>query len=72
MGKHILLKPSLHSLSLSAVAAVMVALSFGSVAFCGEIHEASWRGDLGKVKALLDVNPNLVFSKDHNGRTPLH
>jgi ankyrin repeat protein len=25
-----------------------------------------------KVKALLKDNPNLVFSKDNNGDTPLH
>jgi ankyrin repeat protein len=27
---------------------------------------------LEKVKALLKDNPNLVFSKDNNGATPLH
>jgi hypothetical protein len=26
----------------------------------------------GKVKALFKDNPNLVFSKDNNGDTPLH
>ncbi len=29
-------------------------------------------GDLGKVKALLNEQPALVFSKDTNGMTPLH
>ena len=29
-------------------------------------------GDLEKVKALLKDNPDLVFSKDKEGRTPLH
>ena len=41
-------------------------------AFCGEIHDAAKRGDLEKVKALLKDNPNLVFSKDDDGMTPLH
>ncbi len=40
--------------------------------FCGEIHDAAQRGDLAKVKALLKDNPELVFSKDTNGVTPLH
>jgi ankyrin repeat protein len=50
----------------------MVALAWSSLAFCGEIHDAAKSGDLEKVKALLKGNPNLVFSKDTNGRTPLH
>ena len=36
------------------------------------IHDASKQGDLGKVRDLLKDNPELVFSKDHDGRTPLH
>ena len=42
------------------------------LAFCGEIHDATRDGDLAKVKALLKDNPDLVFSKDDAGRTPLH
>ena len=38
----------------------------------GEIHNAARDGDLEKVKALLKDNPDLVFSKDTNGTTPLH
>ncbi len=37
-----------------------------------EIHDAARDGDLAKVKALLQGNPDLVYSKDSNGRTPLH
>jgi upstream activation factor subunit UAF30 len=37
-----------------------------------EIHEAAKAGDLEKVKALVISNPDLVFSKDRDGRTPLH
>jgi hypothetical protein len=36
------------------------------------IHDAAKRGDLGKIVALLQANPDLVFSKDNDGWTPLH
>jgi hypothetical protein len=36
-----------------------------------EIYKAVEEGDLDKVKALLEKNPQLVHSKDENGRTPL-
>ena len=36
-----------------------------------EIHKAVKRGDLDKVKALLEDNPISVDSKDDRGRTPL-
>jgi len=39
-----------------------------SASFC----EAVLEGDLKEAKALLKHNPDLVFSKDHEGRTPLH
>jgi hypothetical protein len=51
---------------------LLVALAWGSLAFCGEIHDAARNGDLGKVKALLKDNPDLVFSKESAGGTPLH
>jgi len=35
------------------------------------IHDAALNGDLAKVKALLKTNPDLVFSKDSQGDTPL-
>ena len=39
----------------------------------GEIHDAAQIGDLDKVKALLNRNPDLVFSKSGDyGETPLH
>jgi hypothetical protein len=43
-----------------------------NLAFCDPIHEASKAGDLGKVQALVKENPRSVFSKDSDGRTPLH
>lgn len=36
------------------------------------IHEAATDGHLEWVKALLRKNPDLVFSKEENGGTPLH
>lgn len=50
---------------------MLVALAWTSPAFCDKIHDAAGNGDLGKVKALLKDNPDLVFSKDKSGRTPL-
>lgn len=38
----------------------------------GDIHQAAKDGDLEKVKALLKDHPNLVFTKDSDGRTALH
>jgi ankyrin repeat protein len=52
---------------------MLVALAWSGLAFCGEIHDAARDGDLAKVKALLKVNPDLVFSTDTRlGATPLH
>ena len=50
----------------------LIALVWGGLAFCDEIHDAARDGDLAKVMALLKDNPNLVFSKDGTGLTPLH
>jgi ankyrin repeat protein len=40
--------------------------------FFGEIHDGAKQGDLGKVKAVLKDNRDLVNAKDSSGRTPLH
>jgi ankyrin repeat protein len=51
----------------------MLALSLAStIAFCGPIHDAARKGDQDKVVALLKQNPELVFSRDKFGNTPLH
>ncbi len=47
--------------------AVLVALP----AFAESIHEAARKGNLKKVQALLQNNPQLVFNKDRGGDTPL-
>ncbi len=51
---------------------MLVALALCRPAFSGPIHDAARNGDLEKVRALLKDNPDLVFSKDDNGKTPLH
>ena len=48
------------------------ALAFSSPAFCGPIHEAARKGDVNKVKALLQADPKLISDKDTQGNTPLH
>ena len=58
--------------SAAAMLAALLALSWGSPAFCGEIHDAARDGDLAKVRALLKDHPDLVSSKGGNGETPLH
>jgi ankyrin repeat protein len=50
----------------------LITLAWSSLAFCGEVHDATRGGDLEKVKALLKKNPDLVLSKDDIGATPLH
>ena len=42
-----------------------------SIAF-SQIHDAVRRNDAGQVKALLQQDPTLVFSKANDGDTPLH
>ena len=49
-----------------------VAMAWSRPIFCGEIHDAAGVGDLAKVQVLLKSNPDLVFSKDQQGATPLH
>jgi len=61
-----------HSLNARRAAVLLLALAWSSLAFGGEIHDAAADGELEKVKALLKGNPDLVFSKDNVGGTPLH
>ena len=54
------------------IALLLLALAWSSQAYSGEIHKAAKKGDVGKVRKLLQGNPDLVFSKDEDGWTPLH
>jgi len=47
-------------------------LSLCNPAFCGQVHDAAAQGDVAVVRALLQANPDLAFSRDNNGLTPLH
>jgi ankyrin repeat protein len=38
----------------------------------GEIHDAAQKGDLETVQAMVKADPDLVFSRDRYGYTPLH
>jgi ankyrin repeat protein len=57
---------------------VLIALSATSLSMltaadlhAGQIHEAAATGDMDKVRALLEANPNLLESKGETGSTPL-
>ncbi len=52
--------------------AFMVLLSSSKLLLAGEIHEAVKNDDLAKVRSLINDTPDLVFSKDDDGFTPLH
>jgi ankyrin repeat protein len=71
MNTHSFFSRLCHSPIPRVAAVTLVALAWSSLAFCGEVHDAAAGGDLGKVKAPLKDNPDLVFSKD-NGDTLLH
>lgn len=57
--------------SRSATLVALIAIS-SRIALCGPIHDAVRKGDQAKVVALLQQNPELVFSRDKFGNTPLH
>ena len=69
--KHSFFSRCYHSKIAHLATLILAALAFSNLAFCGEILDAAKNGDLGKVKALLKDNPDLVFSKDNYGGTPL-
>src|ERR1035438_5603586 len=53
-------------------AIVAAALACASIALAGPVHDAARKGDLNKVKALLQSDPKLVSDVDSKGDTPLH
>ena len=64
-----------HHMKIKAWIAVLFTtgtLTWSNLVFGGEIHDAAREGNLGKVQALLRDHPDLVFSKDNKGSTPLH
>jgi ankyrin repeat protein len=59
-------------LKASRLAAILLmALVCTSLAFAGPIHDAARKGDVKKVRALLQGDPKLLNDKDNQGNTPL-
>jgi len=52
--------------------ALAAALALGPALWADEIHEAAKRGELEKVRSLVDGDPALIAAKDKGGETPLH
>ena len=52
--------------------ALAAALALSPALWADEIHEAAKRGDLEKVRTLVEGDPALVEAKDKGGETPLH
>lgn len=50
----------------------MIFIGSSTTAFCGPIHDAARKGDLKKMKVLLEADPKSVNERDNNGDTPLH
>ena len=67
-----------HSPIARIAAVILVALACGTGCVSSpsvhrsEIEAAAQQGDVRKIKSLLKDNPDLVFSKDTSGFTPLH
>jgi ankyrin repeat protein len=72
MNINAFLRRLFHSPILRLVIITLMALACSTSAFCGEIHDAAAVGDMARLKALLKDNPELVFSKDSKGETPLY
>jgi ankyrin repeat protein len=68
---HAFLIHLINSKTLRFGAVLQITLALIISAFCGEIHDAAKAGDLAKVKALLENNPDLVLTT-HRGLAPLH
>ena len=52
--------------------AVGLALLCCAVAFSAEIHDTARDGDLARLRTLVTASPDLVSSRDNQGKTPLH
>jgi len=58
--------------SLTIVTLIAILLLFWRISFAQEIHQAAKSGDITKIKALIDENPEIVNDRDLNQNTPLH
>jgi ankyrin repeat protein len=65
-------RPFLPSRSVLLAALALLALGTASLSFADPIHDAARKGDVKKIKQLLQSDPKLISAKDSNGDTPLH
>lgn len=63
-GRHLQIRNALFLLA--------VAFGLSRLSLADPIHDAARKGNVAKVKELLDADPGLVSSKDKMGKTPLH
>jgi hypothetical protein len=49
---------------------LLFALGLPGFAAAGQIHYAAERGDVARVRSLLQANPRLISSTDENWETP--
>ncbi|OGX54262.1 MAG: hypothetical protein A2267_01975 [Omnitrophica WOR_2 bacterium RIFOXYA12_FULL_38_10] len=57
---------------LSVIFFCLILLFLPRVSHCSEIHEAAKKGDVVKLREILDREPSLLTTKDEIGKTPLH
>lgn len=72
MNRHFFLGRLCYLATARRAAVMLIALAGSGLGFGDEIHDATARGDLEKVKTLLEGNPDRVSSPDSSGETPLH
>ncbi len=63
---------SLSTRTVRLAALALILLASGSLALCGPIHDAARKGDVKKLKGMLQSDPKLVSDRDSIGDTPLH
>lgn len=56
---------------LSAVLSFVLLVCAG-IAWTAEIHDAAEKGDLNRLKSLLEKDPQLIYARNDFGGTPLH
>jgi ankyrin repeat protein len=65
-------RQSFASRSFRTAAILLVVFATASLGFCSAIHDAARKGDVNKVKELLQSDPKLASDRDKLGDTPLH
>jgi len=61
-----------HSCKLARAVPILIAVACSALCGCNAtIYDAAAKGDVGRVKALLEKTPELASSKDKDGTTPM-